>query len=152
MIFFNYQLMFDITFNMGFRSGSVVKNLPTNSRDTSSIPGSGRFPGEGHGNPLQYCCLGNPMDREACWATLHGIKKELDTAERLNNNSTVRLHYFFFFFSAETPTLALLRYACMLSCFSSVSLCDPMGCSLPASFVHGILQTRILEWIAMGSS
>ena len=58
----------------------------------------------------------------------------------------------FFFFSAETPTLALLRYACMLSCFSSVSLCDPMGCSLPASFVHGILQTRILEWIVMGSS
>ena len=46
----------------------VVKNLPANAgdvRDTGSIPGSGRFPEGGHGNPLQYSCLENPMDREA---------------------------------------------------------------------------------------
>ena len=42
----------------------MVKNLPTNAGDMGSIPGSGRFPGEGNGNPLQYSCLGNPMDRE----------------------------------------------------------------------------------------
>ena len=50
----------------------VVKNPPANSgdiRDVDSIPGSGRSPGEGHGNPLQYSCLGNPMDRGAWWAT-----------------------------------------------------------------------------------
>ena len=44
-------------------------------RDSDSIPGSGRSPGEGHGNPLQYSCLGNPMDKEAWWATVHGVAK-----------------------------------------------------------------------------
>jgi len=63
----------------GFSGGSAVKNHPANARDTGSIPGSGRSPGEGNGNPLQYCCLGNPMDRRAWWATAHGVSKELDT-------------------------------------------------------------------------
>ena len=50
----------------------VVKNLPANAgdaRDKDSIPGSGKAPGEGNGNPRQYFCLGNPMDRVASWAT-----------------------------------------------------------------------------------
>ena len=68
---------------------------------------------------------------------------------QLHDWTTTQLLDCAFFFSAETPTPALLRYACMLSCFRSVSLCDAMGCSLPASFVHGILQARILEWIVM---
>ena len=50
--------------NRDFPGGSVVKNLPANARDPGLIPGSGRSPGEGNGNPLQYSCLGNPMDRE----------------------------------------------------------------------------------------
>ena len=52
--------------------------MPANAgdgRDTNSIPRSGRTPGEGNGNPLQYSCLRNPMDRGALWATVHGIKK-----------------------------------------------------------------------------
>ena len=49
------------------------------------IPGSGRSPGEGNGNPLQYSCLGNPMDRGAWRATVHGVAKELDRTERLSN-------------------------------------------------------------------
>ena len=49
----------------GFPGGSVVKNLPTNAGDSSSIPGSGRSPGEGNGSPLQYSCLENPMGGEA---------------------------------------------------------------------------------------
>ena len=56
----------------------MVKNPPANAgdvRDTDSIPGSGRSPGEGHGNPLQYSCLENPMDRGAWWATIHGVAK-----------------------------------------------------------------------------
>ena len=56
----------------------VVKNLPTNAgdlRDAGSIPGSGRSPGGGHDNPLWYSCLENPMDRGACWATVHGVTK-----------------------------------------------------------------------------
>ena len=50
---------------LGFPGGSVVKNLPANAGDVSSVPGLGRSPGEGNGNPLQYSCLGNPLDRAA---------------------------------------------------------------------------------------
>ena len=53
----------------------VVKNPPASAgdvRDLGLIPGSGRSPGGGHGNPLQYSCLENPMDRGAWWATVHG--------------------------------------------------------------------------------
>ena len=50
---------------MGFPGGSVVKNPPANAGYAGSIPGSGRLPGEGIGNPLQYYSLGNPMDRGA---------------------------------------------------------------------------------------
>ena len=56
----------------------VVKNLPANTgdlRDSGSIPGSGRSPGGGYGNPLQYSCLENPMDREAWWVTAHRLTK-----------------------------------------------------------------------------
>ena len=55
----------------GFPSGSVVKNLPANAGDKYSVPGLGRFPGEGNRNPLQYSCLENPMDRGAWWAPVH---------------------------------------------------------------------------------
>ena len=54
----------------------VVKNLPASAGDISnlgSIPGSGRSPGGGHGNPLQYSCLENPMDKGAWWATAHRV-------------------------------------------------------------------------------
>ena len=60
-----------------FPGGSMVKNLPANAGDTGSIPGLGRSPGEGNGNPLQYSCLGNPIDRGAWQATIHGVTKEL---------------------------------------------------------------------------
>ena len=53
----------------------VVKNPPANAEDPSLIPGSERLPGGGNGNSLQYSCLGNPMDREAWWATVHGVSK-----------------------------------------------------------------------------
>ena len=62
------------------------KEYACNARGVGSIPGSGRRPGEGNGNPLQYSHLGDPTDRGACQTTVHGIVKELDTTERLNNN------------------------------------------------------------------
>ena len=62
----------------GFPDGLLVKNPPANSRDTGSIPGSGRFPREGNGKPLQYSCLENPMNRGAWLAMFHGFTKELD--------------------------------------------------------------------------
>ena len=57
----------------------MVKNTPLNAGDMDSIPGSGRYPGEGNGNPLQYSCLGNPMDRGGWQATVRVVTKELDT-------------------------------------------------------------------------
>ena len=74
----------------------MVNNLPANAnagdvRDTVSVPGSARFPGEGNGNPLQYSCLENPMDRVARWATVHGVAK-----------SRTQLSYFHIHISKES--------------------------------------------------
>ena len=67
---------------LGFPGGTVVKNSPSNAGDIGDAvltPGSGRSPGERNGNPFQYSCLGNPRDRGAWWATVHGVKRESDT-------------------------------------------------------------------------
>ena len=72
---------------LGFPCGSMVKNLPDkegDAGDAGSIPGLGRSPGVGNGNSLQYSCLGNPMDRGAWQATIHGVAKESDTTEQLS--------------------------------------------------------------------
>ena len=61
-----------------FPGDSVVKNLPANAGDVGLILESRSSPGEGNGNPLQYSCLGNPMDREAWRAAVHGVAKVLD--------------------------------------------------------------------------
>ena len=59
----------------GFPGGSVVKNMPVNAGDAGLIPGSGRSPEKGNGNPLQYCCLENPIDRGGWRAIVHGVAK-----------------------------------------------------------------------------
>ena len=67
--------------------GAVVKNLPANAGDTGDsglIPGSGRSPGGGHGNPLQCSCLGNPMDRRAWWATIHKVTESRTRLKQLS--------------------------------------------------------------------
>ena len=60
---------------MGFPSGSDGKESACNAGDLGSIPGSGRSPGVGNGNPLQYSCLENPVDKGHWWATVHGVAK-----------------------------------------------------------------------------
>ena len=52
-----------------------MQEMPASAGDAGSIPGLGRCPGEGNGNPFQYLCLGNSMDRGAWWATVHGVAK-----------------------------------------------------------------------------
>ena len=66
---------------LGFPGGSVVKNMPVNAEVLDLITGSGRSPGEGNGNLLQYSCLGNFMDRGAGWTADHGITKESDSKD-----------------------------------------------------------------------
>jgi len=77
---------------MGLPGGSVVKNPPANARDVGSIPRSRRSPVIANGNPLQYSCLGNPMDREDWRTTVHAIANESNRAWRLNNNKVSDIH------------------------------------------------------------
>ena len=73
-----------------FYGGSVDKEFACDAGDTSSIPGLGRYPGEGNGNSFPYSCLGNPMNRGVWRATVQGVTKESNMTERLNNkNRTV---------------------------------------------------------------
>ena len=65
---------------------SAVKNLPLNAGDEGSVPGSGRSPGEGNGNPFQYSCLENPMDRGAWWVMVHGVT-ESDMTEHVQTTT-----------------------------------------------------------------
>ena len=81
----SFIMLFNYT-TLGFPGGSAVKSPTVNAGDAGSIPGSGRSPGEGNGNPLQYSCLGNTTDRGAWWATVHGVANKSDTTERLKNN------------------------------------------------------------------
>ena len=81
---------------LGSPGGSVVKNPPANAGDPGSIPGSGRSTGEGNGNPLQYPCLKNPMDRGAWRATVNGLTM-----------SQTRLSNFTFTFSIISNTFSL---------------------------------------------
>ena len=67
---------------MGFPGGSAGKESACNAGGLGLIPGLGRSPGEGNGNPLQYSCLENPMDGGAWWATVHGVAK---SRTRLSN-------------------------------------------------------------------
>ena len=85
-----YIITLPVTQVSGFPGGSVVKNPPASAgdaRDVSSISGSGRSPGVGNGNPLQYSCLGNPMDRGGWWAIVHRVTEVSDMTEWLNNNN-----------------------------------------------------------------
>ena len=65
-------------------SGSAVKKPPANAGDAGLIPGPGRSPGEGNGNPLQYACLENSMGRGPWWFAVHGVTTQSDTTERLH--------------------------------------------------------------------
>ena len=134
-----------------------------------------RSPGRGNGNPLQHSCLGNPLHRGAWWATGHGVAKELDMTEQLNNKEDLETT------SSPLPSQKSLchcqrhrhlstytgrttvdpRFQGRSSCDdgarvpakspqSCLTFCDPRDCSPPGSSAHGILPARrILEWVAI---
>ena len=82
---------------MGFQGDTVVKNLPASEGDTSSTPGSEKSPGKGNGNPLQYSCLENSMDRGVWWATVPGVTKSWTRMGDMHNNAYFWVVYFEFF-------------------------------------------------------
>ena len=104
---------------VGFPGGSVVKNLPANAGDLGSIPGSGRSPGEGNGNPVQVVLPGKSHGQRSLAATVHRIAKELDVTYQLKNKtSQLTFHVAF---------ISVLPFLCI-------------GCILP--------ETRVVEqWI-----
>ena len=81
----------------------MVKNLPDNAGDLGPIPGSGRSPGGENGNPLQYSCLENPMDRRVWWATVDGVAKN-QTRQRVRAHTHTHTHT-----AVVAETVKLLR-------------------------------------------
>ena len=123
---------------VGFSGGSVMKNPAANAGDPCSILGLGRSSGGGNDNPFQYSCLENPLDRGAWRAIVHGITKELDRTQWLNNNNN--------------DQKCLKAAAAAKSLQSYLTLCNPLDGSPPGSPIPGILQARTLEWVAIAFS
>ena len=94
------------------------------------FPGLGRSPGEGHGNPLLFSNLENPVDRGAWWDTVHGVAQSQTQLKRLSTHH-----------ESESEVAQ-----------SCPTLCESMNCSLPGPSVHGIFQVRVLEWVAISFS
>ena len=140
-----------------------------------SVPGSGRSPRGGHGNPFQYYCLENPMDRGAWWATGHRVAKESDTTSDLAaaaaakslqqclslrpyRQQPTRLPRPWDSLSKNTGVGCHFLLQCIKvkseseDAQSCPTLSDPMDYSLPGSFVYGIFQARVLEWGAIAYS
>ena len=121
----------------GFPGGSSVEEHACQCRRHKRpgfIPGSGRSPGGGHGNPLQYCRLENPMDREAWRATVHGVAKSQTRLKWLS------MHAWFW----DTLLVTLNKVKESKSHSVEPDSLDPMDYT-----VHGILRARILEWVAL---
>ena len=137
------------------------KESGCNVGDTGSIPGSGRSPGGGHGNPFQYNCLENPMDRETWWATVHRITESW-TTEWARMQARVEQIYWHHFPRAwifrpvhcfcRQHAIACLIATCMHAKLQScIWLCNPMDSSQPGSSVHRILQAEYWSGLSFPS-
>ena len=117
--------------------------------DVNLIPRSGRFPGGGLGNPLQYSCLENPIDRTAWRVLVHRIIKSQTQLKWLSTQACTDCHLpgssIHGIFQARVLKWSEVAQSCP-------ALCDPMDCSLPGSSIHGIFQARVLEWVAISFS
>ena len=118
---------------MGFLDSSVLKNSPAN---TVLSLGQGDSPGGGNGNPLWYSCLGNPMDRGAWWATVHGVTRVSDTTEWLSAHTAfLSICRLFSLWEKAKQTKCLIR-----------SLSETVSLWLPSqSFVLLVLFWKIIQ-------
>ena len=123
----------------------VVKNPPANAGDISNmglIPGTGKSPGGGYDNPLQYSCLENPMDREAWWVTVHRLTKSRTWLKRLSTHWLSGKCK-----SNHNEVLPYTSQDCCCCCcsvaLSCPTLCNPMDCSMPGLPVHHHLQSLL---------
>ena len=109
----------------------MVKNPPANAGDSGdggSIPGSGRSPGRGHSNPLQYSCLANPMDKGAWWAIVHSVTK------------------------SQTQLKQLSMHACMLSGITASSLTHTYKDPPLATYSHSHKFPERKAWLSFGET
>ena len=123
-----------ICFLKNFPGSSVVKNPPANAGDARSIPWSGRSPGEGNGNPLQYACLGNPVDRGAWLGCSPWDSKESDMTQQLNNNG---------------------KLSCVKCLFRSLPIFFLLGCFLISEFWEFFVFSRYTffrKWYSASNS
>ena len=111
---------------LSFPGGSEVKASAWNAKDLGSIPGSGRFPGEGNGNPLQCSCLENPRDRGAWWAAVYGVAQSQTLLKRLSSSSSSSIFF--------TELLVESQFGLVAQSCPTPS--DPMDCSMPGFPVH----------------
>ena len=144
----------------------MVMNPPANAgdvRDVVSVPGLGRSPGGGHGNPLQYSYLENPMDRGAWQATVcccccYQVASVVSDSVRPHRRQPTRLPCPWDSLGKNTRVGCHFLLQCMkVKSESEVAqscptLSDTVDCSLPGSSVHGIFQARVLEWGAIAFS
>ena len=132
-VFFISTLEYFFMSTLGFPGGSVGKESACNAGNLGLIPGSGRSSGEGNGNPPQYSCLGNPVDRGAWWTTVYGVA-------RVGHNSAIK--------SPSPPSEYVTRYLSRLPCSFKHSL----GAKHSVSFKYtqwyilgAILLSRVLQ-------
>ena len=130
---------------MGFPGGSDGEESTFNTGDLGFIPGLGRSPGGGHGNPLQYSCLENSHGQRSLVGYSPWGQKESDATELLST------HVLCTYSTSTWVPYNKDVCVCML-CSVCLTLCDPMDYSPSSSSVHGISQARILELVAISFS
>ena len=134
---------------LGFPGGWDNEESTCNAGDAGSIPGLGRSPRGGHGNPLQYSCLENHHGQRSLLGYSPWGYKESDMTEWLSTHTLhiqLPTHILSIYYSLSIYALGRHWSEVAQSC---LTLCDSMDCSLPDFSVHGIFQARVLEWVAI---
>ena len=137
----------NLLFTPGLPRWCSGKESPANARgtrDASTIPGSGRSPGEGDGNPFQFSCLGNPMNRGACWATIHRVAKNWTRLKWLSTHTyRAQVHLQYNTLQLKVIPGEGLRseilnpiFISSVQSLSRVWFCGPMNCGMPGLPLH----------------